>query len=102
MKFEKFLKNCGARGTVITTKSDGKFLKLANVLLAIPDGVNVLSNGAVIAPDYIEDILTATPSQQSSPTQSSRHRTQARPKLNAYFQTDLAVRSPLIIKRLVL
>ena len=59
MKFEKFLKNCGARGTVITTKSDGKFLKLANVLLAIPDGVNVLSNGAVIAPDYIEDILTA-------------------------------------------
>lgn len=59
MKFEKFLKNCGARGTVITTKSDGKFLKLANVMLAIPDGVNVLSATTTPAPEYVKDILSA-------------------------------------------
>ena len=53
------MKNCGARGTVITTESDGKFLKLANIMLAIPDGVNILSAATAPAPDYIEDILAA-------------------------------------------
>lgn len=57
MKFEKFLKNCGARGTVITTECDGQFLKLGPVMLAIPAGVNVLSSTSAQAPQYIENIL---------------------------------------------
>lgn len=58
MKFEKFLKNCGARGTVVSTECNGQFLKLGAVMLAIPAGVNVLSTTSVQAPQYIEDIFT--------------------------------------------
>ena len=57
MKFEKFLKNCGARGTVVSTESNGQFLKLGAVILAIPAGVNVLSISTAEAPDYIETIF---------------------------------------------
>lgn len=57
MKFEKFLKMCGARGSVLET-TEGKFLKLANVLVSIPDGVNVLATSWTKAPDYIETIFT--------------------------------------------
>lgn len=57
MKFEKFLKNCGARGTVVNTPG-GQFLKLGAVMLAIPAGVNVLSTTTAEAPQYIEDIFT--------------------------------------------
>lgn len=56
MKFEKFLKNCGARGTIVDT-TEGQFLKLANVFVRIPDGVNVLSALRINAPDYIEVIF---------------------------------------------
>ena len=56
MKFEKFLKNCGARGTIVET-SEGQFLKLANVLVKIPLGVNVLSALVMDAPDYIDNIF---------------------------------------------
>lgn len=58
MKFEKFLKNCGARGTVVSTECNGQFLKLGAVMLAIPAGVNVLSTSTAQAPQYIEDIFT--------------------------------------------
>ena len=56
MKFEKFLKNCGARGTIVDT-TEGQFLKFANVFVRIPDGVNVLSALRINAPDYIEVIF---------------------------------------------
>lgn len=56
MKFEKFLKNCGARGTIVET-TEGQFLKLANVYAKIPLGVNVLSALIMEAPDYIETIF---------------------------------------------
>lgn len=57
MKFEKFLKNCGARGTVVNT-TGGQFLKLGAVMLAIPAGVNVLSMNEIKAPEYIENVFT--------------------------------------------
>ena len=57
MKFEKFLKNCGARGSVINTKCNGQFLKLGTVMLVIPVGVNVLSVNEVDAPEYIENVF---------------------------------------------
>lgn len=56
MKFEKFLKFCGARGTIVET-TEGQFLKLANVYAKIPLGVNVLSTLIMEAPDYIETII---------------------------------------------
>lgn len=56
MKFEKFLKNCGARGTIVET-TEGQFLKLANVFVKIPLGVNVLSALVMGAPDYIDSIF---------------------------------------------
>lgn len=58
MKFEKFLKNCGARGSVMRTKDAGQFLKLGPVMLAIPQGVNVLSMNEIKAPEYIENVFT--------------------------------------------
>lgn len=57
MKFEKFLKNCGARGSIVNTERNGQFLKLGGVLLAIPEGVNVLSINEMNAPEYIENIF---------------------------------------------
>lgn len=56
MKFEKFLKNCGARGTIVET-TEGQFLKLANVFVKIPLGVNVLSALVMDSPDYIDNIF---------------------------------------------
>ena len=56
MKFEKFLKFCGSRGTIVET-TEGQFLKLANVYAKIPLGVNVLSALIMEAPDYIETII---------------------------------------------
>ena len=43
MKFEKFLKNVGTRGTIVNCGSCGQWLKLANVMLKIPTGVNVIA-----------------------------------------------------------
>lgn len=44
MKFEKFLKSVGTRGTIVDGgEKFGKFLKLANVMLKIPDGVNIIA-----------------------------------------------------------
>lgn len=57
MKFEKFLKNCGARGSVVNTPG-GQFLKLGAVMLAIPAGLNVLSTTTTEAPQYIGDIFS--------------------------------------------
>ena len=56
MKFEKFLKYCGVRGTIVNT-SEGQFLKLANVFFKIPVGVNVLSAVTTDAPEFIENIF---------------------------------------------
>lgn len=52
MKFEKFLKHCGARGSVVET-IEGKFLKFAESFFKIPEGVNVLSAVTIPEPDYL-------------------------------------------------
>lgn len=58
MKFEKFLKNCGARGTVVNAiNSEYPFLKLGAVFLLIPPGVNVLSATEINAPEYVENVF---------------------------------------------
>lgn len=57
MKFEKFLKNCEARGSIVNTP-DGQFLKLGAVMLAIPQGVNVLALSTVDAPEYVENVFS--------------------------------------------
>lgn len=56
MKFEKFLKHCGARGSIVET-TEGQFLKLGGVFLKIPQGVNVLGSLVIEAPEYIDKIF---------------------------------------------
>ena len=56
MKFEKFLKFCGTRGTIVDTP-DGQFLKLSNAFVKIPSGVNVIASLSMDAPEYIENIF---------------------------------------------
>lgn len=56
MKFEKFLKFCGTRGTIVSTP-DGQFLKLSNAFVKIPSGVNVIASLSMDAPEYIENIF---------------------------------------------
>lgn len=57
MKFEKFLKNAGIRGTVLDSTEFGKFLLCGNVMLRIPDGVNIVSAFANRMPDAYEDVM---------------------------------------------
>lgn len=57
MKFEKFLKNVGVRGTVLYSTEFGKFLQCGNVMLRIPDGANIVSAFAHRMPDAYEDVM---------------------------------------------
>lgn len=43
MKFEKFLKMTAGHGTIVDREDGGKWLFFANVLMRIPDGVNVIA-----------------------------------------------------------
>lgn len=57
MKFEKFVKNCGARGTVVKMSDDSRFLMCGYTMVRIPEGVTVLSAAEITAPNYIEDVV---------------------------------------------
>lgn len=89
MKFEKFLKHCGARGSVVET-IEGKFLKFAEAFFKIPEGVNVLSAVTIPEPDYLvyifDDFREGTCAKPSSPGPRFQRRTRARPAYTAFFQ----------------
>ena len=57
MKFEKFLKNVGTRGIIVNSTKYGKFLLFGNVMLRIPDGVNIMASFTKIMPEWQETIF---------------------------------------------
>ena len=57
MKFEKFLKVCGSRGTVVKMSDKSKFLLFGLTMVRIPEGVNVLSASEIECPSQVEDIF---------------------------------------------
>lgn len=56
MKFEKFLKMTAGRG-IITHCKEGLFLLFDDVLMRIPDGVNIIEGLKMYAPNFIEHIF---------------------------------------------
>lgn len=57
MKFEKFVKLAGIRGTVLTSEKFGKFLQCGMVMVRIPEGANVVAAFARKMPEWYEEIL---------------------------------------------
>lgn len=57
MKFEKFVKLAGIRGTVLTSEKFGKFLQCGMVMVRIPEGANVVASFARKMPEWYEEIL---------------------------------------------
>lgn len=57
MKFEKFVKLAGIRGTVLTSEKFGKFLQCGMVMVRIPEGANVVVSFARKMPEWYEEIL---------------------------------------------
>lgn len=57
MKFEKFVKLAGIRGTVLTSEKFGKFLQCGMVMVRIPEGTNIVAAFARKMPEWYEEIL---------------------------------------------
>ena len=57
MKFEKFVKLAGIRGTVLTSEKFGKFLQCGIVMVRIPEGTNIVASFARKMPEWYEEIL---------------------------------------------
>lgn len=57
MKFEKFVKLAGIRGTVLTSEKFGKFLQCGIVMVRIPEGTNIVAAFARKMPEWYEEIL---------------------------------------------
>lgn len=57
MKFEKFVKMVGCKGIVIDAGEDGKFLSWNNVMLKIPQGVNVVGMECTTPSSWIKEII---------------------------------------------